>query len=35
MKVHPSNYQVIGFTKSVPGRDLAELAHAAPAGESP
>jgi L-seryl-tRNA(Ser) seleniumtransferase len=30
MKVHPSNYQVVGFTKSVPGRELAELAHAAP-----
>jgi L-seryl-tRNA(Ser) seleniumtransferase len=35
MKVHPSNYQVIGFTKSVPGRDLAELAHAAPGGGIP
>jgi L-seryl-tRNA(Ser) seleniumtransferase len=29
MKVHPSNYQVVGFTTSVVGRDLAELAHAA------
>lgn len=27
LKVHPSNYQVTGFTKSVPGRELAELAH--------
>jgi L-seryl-tRNA(Ser) seleniumtransferase len=27
LKVHPSNYAVTGFTKSVPGRDLAELAH--------
>jgi L-seryl-tRNA(Ser) seleniumtransferase len=35
MKVHPSNYQVIGFTKSVPARDLAELAHAAPGGGIP
>lgn len=28
MKVHPSNYEVTGFTSSVPGRQLAELAHA-------
>lgn len=28
LKVHPSNYQVTGFTASVPGRELAELAHA-------
>ncbi len=35
MKVHPSNYQVVGFTKSVPGRELAELAHAAPSGGIP
>jgi len=28
LKVHTSNYQVEGFTKSVPERDLAELAHA-------
>ncbi len=35
MKVHPSNYQVVGFTKSVPGRELAELAHAAPGGGIP
>ena len=27
LKVHPSNYQVTGFTKSVPGQELAELAH--------
>lgn len=27
MKVHPSNYEVTGFTASVPGRELAELAH--------
>lgn len=26
LKVHPSNYEVTGFTRSVPGRDLAELA---------
>ena len=26
LKVHPSNYEVTGFTKSVPGRELAELA---------
>jgi len=35
MKVHPSNYQVVGFTKSVAGRELAELAHAAPGGGIP
>ena len=35
MKVHPSNYQVVGFTKSVPARELAELAHAAPGGGIP
>jgi L-seryl-tRNA(Ser) seleniumtransferase len=35
MKVHPSNYQVIGFTKSVPGRELAEFAHGAPGGGIP
>ncbi|MEA2588436.1 MAG: L-seryl-tRNA(Ser) seleniumtransferase [Actinomycetota bacterium] len=35
MKVHPSNYQVVGFTKSVTGRELAELAHAAPGGGVP
>jgi len=28
LKVHTSNYQVEGFTKSVPERDLASLAHA-------
>ncbi|HVL50588.1 MAG TPA: L-seryl-tRNA(Sec) selenium transferase [Actinomycetota bacterium] len=28
LKVHPSNYEVTGFTASVPGRELAELAHA-------
>ena len=28
MKVHTSNYVVEGFTAEVPGRDLAELAHA-------
>ena len=27
MKVHPSNYQVVGFVKSVPAAELAELAH--------
>ncbi|MBI5387504.1 MAG: L-seryl-tRNA(Sec) selenium transferase [Verrucomicrobia bacterium] len=27
MRVHPSNYRVIGFTSEVPLRDLAELAH--------
>jgi L-seryl-tRNA(Ser) seleniumtransferase len=27
LKVHPSNYEVTGFTKSVSGKDLAELAH--------
>jgi L-seryl-tRNA(Ser) seleniumtransferase len=27
LKVHPSNYRVVGFTSSVPGRDLARLAH--------
>ena len=27
MKVHPSNYQVVGFVKSVPPAELAELAH--------
>jgi L-seryl-tRNA(Ser) seleniumtransferase len=27
LKVHPSNYAVSGFTKSVSGRELAELAH--------
>ena len=26
LKVHPSNYRVIGFTKSVPARDVARLA---------
>jgi L-seryl-tRNA(Ser) seleniumtransferase len=26
LKVHPSNYRVVGFTASVPGRDLARLA---------
>ena len=26
LKVHPSNYRVVGFTSSVPGRDLARLA---------
>ena len=26
VKVHPSNYRVVGFTSSVPGRDLARLA---------
>ncbi|HEX2236031.1 MAG TPA: L-seryl-tRNA(Sec) selenium transferase [Actinomycetota bacterium] len=26
LKVHPSNYRVVGFTKSVPGRELARLA---------
>jgi L-seryl-tRNA(Ser) seleniumtransferase len=35
MKVHPSNYQVVGFTKSVAAPDLAELAHAAPGGGIP
>lgn len=25
LKVHPSNYRVVGFTASVPGRDLARL----------
>ena len=35
MKVHPSNYQVIGFTKEVSGRELAELAHTAPSGAVP
>jgi L-seryl-tRNA(Ser) seleniumtransferase len=35
MKVHPSNYQVVGFTASVPGRELAELAHAASGGGIP
>ena len=29
MKVHPSNYEVVGFVKSVPARDLAEVAHGA------
>jgi L-seryl-tRNA(Ser) seleniumtransferase len=28
LKVHPSNYRVVGFTASVPGRDLARLARA-------
>jgi len=27
MKVHPSNYRVLGFTSEVEARDLAELAH--------
>ena len=27
VKVHPSNYQVVGFSSSVPGADLAALAH--------
>jgi L-seryl-tRNA(Ser) seleniumtransferase len=27
LKVHPSNYEVTGFTKSVSGKELAELAH--------
>jgi L-seryl-tRNA(Ser) seleniumtransferase len=27
MKIHPSNYQVVGFTASVTPRDLAALAH--------
>ena len=35
MKVHPSNYQVVGFTTSVPARDLADLAHTAPGGSVP
>jgi L-seryl-tRNA(Ser) seleniumtransferase len=26
LKVHPSNYRVVGFTKTVPARDLARLA---------
>ena len=26
LKVHPSNYRVVGFTAAVPGRDLARLA---------
>ena len=26
LKVHPSNYRVVGFTATVPGRDLARLA---------
>jgi len=29
MKVHPSNYEVVGFTAAVAARDLAELAHGA------
>lgn len=28
LKVHPSNYRVIGFTEDVPAQQLAELAHA-------
>ncbi len=28
LRVHPSNYRVVGFTSEVPLRDLAELAHA-------
>jgi L-seryl-tRNA(Ser) seleniumtransferase len=27
LKVHPSNYRMVGFTASVSGRDLARLAH--------
>ena len=27
LKVHPSNYRVIGFTEDVPAEELAELAH--------
>ncbi|MGH2732769.1 MAG: L-seryl-tRNA(Sec) selenium transferase [Actinomycetota bacterium] len=27
MKVHPSNYRILGFVASVPARDLATLAH--------
>ncbi len=27
LKVHPSNYEVTGFTKTVSGRELSELAH--------
>ena len=29
LKVHPSNYEVVGFVKSVPGAELAEIAHGA------
>jgi seryl-tRNA(Sec) selenium transferase len=28
MRVHPSNYRIIGFTGEVPSRAMAELAHA-------
>ena len=28
MKVHTSNYRIIGFSESVPAQELAELAHA-------
>ncbi len=27
LKVHPSNYKIVGFTKAVAGRELARLAH--------
>ncbi|HEU5003199.1 MAG TPA: L-seryl-tRNA(Sec) selenium transferase [Actinomycetota bacterium] len=29
LKVHPSNYEVVGFVKSVPGAELADIAHGA------
>src|SRR6266571_2689345 len=35
MKVHPSNYEVVGFTAAVAARDLAELAHGAGEGGLP